>query len=92
VSRPHSHDSADSVDSVDSALQRTGHPCPEGQPGLVALLATALPQGVVVAFSGSVALLAHTVHDLSDAGTAVPLPRGPTSGQLARVSCLRWCA
>ncbi|MEV6243691.1 cation diffusion facilitator family transporter [Lentzea sp. NPDC051838] len=37
------------------------------------LMATALVQAVVVVFSGSVALLADTVHNFADALTAVPL-------------------
>lgn len=37
------------------------------------LLVTALVQAVVVALSGSVALLADTIHNLADAATAVPL-------------------
>lgn len=40
---------------------------------LVALMATALFQVVIVAMSGSVALLADTVHNFSDALTAIPL-------------------
>ena len=39
----------------------------------VALLATALLQAVVVALSGSVALLADTIHNVADAATAIPL-------------------
>ncbi|MGH7354069.1 MAG: cation diffusion facilitator family transporter [Candidatus Rokuibacteriota bacterium] len=39
----------------------------------VVLLATALLQAVVVALSGSVALLADTIHNFSDAATAIPL-------------------
>ena len=49
------------------------------------LLATALIQDVVVIFSGSVALLADTLHNIGDAATAIPLwvafslaRRGPT--------------
>lgn len=37
------------------------------------LMATALFQIVVVAFSGSVALLADTIHNFGDAATAIPL-------------------
>ncbi len=37
------------------------------------LLATALLQLVVVVISGSVALLADTIHNFADAGTAIPL-------------------
>ena len=39
----------------------------------VALLATALFQVVVVVLSGSVALLADTIHNFADATTAIPL-------------------
>ena len=40
---------------------------------LAALLVTAAIQVVVVVFTGSVALLADTIHNLGDAATAVPL-------------------
>jgi cation diffusion facilitator family transporter len=40
---------------------------------LIALMATALFQVVIVAISGSVALLADTIHNFSDALTAIPL-------------------
>jgi cation diffusion facilitator family transporter len=40
---------------------------------LAALAITGIVQAVIVAFSGSVALLADTVHNFSDALTAVPL-------------------
>src|SRR5829696_5371089 len=40
---------------------------------LVALLATAVFQVVIVFISGSVALLADTIHNFSDALTAIPL-------------------
>ena len=40
---------------------------------LAALLATAAMQVVIVVFTGSVALLADTVHNFSDAATALPL-------------------
>jgi cation diffusion facilitator family transporter len=39
----------------------------------VALFVTALLQAVVVALSGSVALLADTIHNFADAATAIPL-------------------
>ncbi len=39
----------------------------------VGLLLTALLQVIVVLLSGSVALLADTIHNLGDAGTAIPL-------------------
>ena len=37
------------------------------------LLATTLFQAIVVLFSGSIALLADTIHNLGDAATAIPL-------------------
>lgn len=40
---------------------------------LAALLLTALLQAVVVALTGSVALLADTIHNVADAATALPL-------------------
>src|SRR5438128_1732495 len=39
----------------------------------IGLLVTALLQVVVVVLSGSVALLADTIHNFGDAGTAIPL-------------------
>jgi cation diffusion facilitator family transporter len=66
----HSHDAADQVDaSLDASAV--------GQRALLislaGLAATALVQGVVVWFSGSVALLGDTLHNAADALTAVPL-------------------
>ena len=42
---------------------------------LVVLFVTSLLQAVVVALSGSVGLLADTIHNVGDAATAVPLWR-----------------
>ncbi len=66
----HSHDAAD---SVDAALESSAEGIRALKISLVALLVTALAQAVVVAFTGSVALLADTIHNFSDALTAVPL-------------------
>lgn len=68
--RPHSHDAAD---SVDAALEASAEGIRTLRTSLVVLLATAGLQAVVVVASGSVALLADTVHNVSDALTAVPL-------------------
>jgi len=68
--RPHSHDAAD---SVDSALESSAQGIRAVKISLVALGVTAALQLVVVAVSGSVALLADTIHNFSDALTAVPL-------------------
>ena len=68
--RPHSHDAAESIDAALTSSQRGVRAV---KISLVALLVTACLQLVVVAASGSVALLADTVHNFSDALTAVPL-------------------
>jgi cation diffusion facilitator family transporter len=70
VFRPHSHDSAD---SVDSALEGSAQGIRAVKISLIVLGVTALLQVLVVLISGSVALLADTVHNFSDALTAVPL-------------------
>ena len=70
VFMPHSHDSAD---SVDSALEGSSQGIRAVKISLVALGVTALLQVLVVMISGSVALLADTIHNFSDALTAVPL-------------------
>lgn len=70
VFRPHSHDSAE---SVDPALEASADGIRAVKISLVALGVTAAAQAVVVAVTGSVALLADTIHNLSDALTALPL-------------------
>lgn len=67
---PHSHDAAD---SVDSALESSVAGIRAVKVSLLALVATAAAQIVIVAVSGSVALAADTIHNFSDALTAVPL-------------------
>lgn len=67
---PHTHDAAD---SVDDALEASTQGVRALKISLLILLATTALQFVVVLVSGSVALLADTVHNLSDALTAVPL-------------------
>ena len=67
---PHSHDAAD---SIDCALESSAAGIRAVKLSLVALLATAVAQMVIVAISGSVALLADTVHNVADALTAIPL-------------------
>jgi cation diffusion facilitator family transporter len=70
LAHPHSHDAAD---SVDSALESSAQGIRAVKISLVGLALTAALQMLVVAVSGSVALFADTVHNLSDALTAVPL-------------------
>lgn len=67
---PHSHDAAD---AIDDAMEANSAGVRALKISLVILLATTVLQAIVVFFSGSVALLADTVHNLSDALTAVPL-------------------
>ena len=67
---PHSHDAAD---SIDNALESSAIGIRAVKISLVALGVTALAQAVIVILSGSVALAADTIHNFSDALTAVPL-------------------
>lgn len=67
---PHSHDAAD---SIDDALQASDQGIRAVKISLGVLAATALAQLAVVALTGSVALLADTVHNVADALTAIPL-------------------
>ncbi|MEW5990695.1 MAG: cation diffusion facilitator family transporter [Chloroflexota bacterium] len=67
---PHSHDSAD---SVDTALESSARGIQAVKISLVALLVTSGLQVLVVLVTNSVALLADTIHNFSDALTAVPL-------------------
>lgn len=66
----HSHDHAE---HVDAALTTSAAGIRAVKISLLALAATAIAQLVIVVFSGSVALLADTVHNFSDALTALPL-------------------
>lgn len=70
IFRPHSHDSADSIDDVLEASERGIRAV---KISFAALMVTALLQVVVVVLTGSVALLADTIHNFSDALTAIPL-------------------
>ncbi|TCJ00804.1 cation diffusion facilitator family transporter [Aeromicrobium sp. IC_218] len=67
---PHSHDTAD---SIDDALESSREGIRALKISLVALGLTAIVQAAIVVLTGSVALLADTVHNFSDALTAVPL-------------------
>lgn len=67
---PHTHDAAD---SVDDALEASSRGVRALKVSLFLLLGTTVVQFVVALASGSVALLADTVHNFSDSLTAVPL-------------------
>ena len=67
---PHSHDAAD---SIDDAMEANSEGIRALKISLVIMLITTVLQAVVFGFSGSIALLADTIHNFSDALTAVPL-------------------
>ena len=67
---PHSHDAAD---SVDTALESNAVGIRAVKISLIGLGATAAVQVVIAVVSGSIALAADTIHNFSDALTAVPL-------------------
>jgi cation diffusion facilitator family transporter len=68
--RPHSHEVAD---KVDAAMETSAEGIRALWISLAVLGATTVIQAVVVAMSGSVALLGDTLHNAADALTAVPL-------------------
>ena len=70
MNHPHSHDYAD---AVDDALASSAQGIRAVKVSLVVLGLTAVFQLIVVGFSGSVALAADTIHNFSDALTAIPL-------------------
>ncbi len=67
---PHSHDPAD---KVDDAMESSAIGIRTVAISMAVLLVTAVAQLVVAVMSGSVALLADTIHNFSDALTAIPL-------------------
>lgn len=81
--RPHSHNA---TDAVDTAAQASAAGLRAAWVGLAGMTATAVLQLGIVAISGSIALLADTVHNLGHAVTTIPLliafklrRRAPTS-------------
>ena len=68
--QPHSHDAAD---SIDDALGGSADGIRAVKLSLLGLGVTAGLQLIVVLISGSVALLADTIHNFGDALTAIPL-------------------
>jgi cation diffusion facilitator family transporter len=67
---PHTHDAAD---AVDDALEASKAGVTAVKVSMFVLLGTTLLQFGFVLFTGSVALLADTIHNFADALTAVPL-------------------
>lgn len=70
VLRPHSHGAAD---KVDAAMEASAEGIRALWISLAVLGLTTVLQAIVVAVSGSVALLGDTLHNAADALTAVPL-------------------
>ncbi|UER53762.1 cation transporter [Kineosporiaceae bacterium SCSIO 59966] len=67
---PHAHDANDAILTAEESARdgiRTAWI------GLAGMMATALAQVVIVAVSGSIALLADTIHNLGHAATTIPL-------------------
>lgn len=67
---PHSHDAAEAIQSAEEASSAGIR---AAWIGLAGMMATAVLQVVIVAVSGSVGLLADTVHNLGHAVTTIPL-------------------
>ncbi|GHH64948.1 cation efflux system protein [Streptosporangium violaceochromogenes] len=70
VLTPHGHGAAD---RTDAALETSSRGMRVLAVSFAVLIATGAIQAVIVAFSGSVALLGDTLHNLADALTALPL-------------------
>lgn len=71
--RGHDHGHGHSHGVVDPGIASTERGMWAVRWSFAGLLLTALAQVVVVAMSGSVALLADTIHNIGDAATAIPL-------------------
>ena len=67
---PHSHDHTDTIQSAEEA---SGYGIRAAWFSLAGMGVTALVQVVIVALSGSIALLADTVHNLGHLATTIPL-------------------
>jgi cation diffusion facilitator family transporter len=67
---PHSHDASE---AIQSAEQARGHGIRAAWIGLAGMATTAMLQVVIVAVSGSIGLLADTLHNVGHAITTIPL-------------------
>ncbi|MFK4222456.1 cation diffusion facilitator family transporter [Streptomyces sp. NPDC019890] len=85
--KPHSHQSAD---KVDRALESSAKGMRALWISLAVLGVTAVAQAVVVVLSGSVALLGDTVHNATDALTALPLGVAFVLGRRAATRCFTY--
>jgi cation diffusion facilitator family transporter len=69
----HGHSHGHSHGVIDPAIASTARGVWALKWSFIGLLATALVQVAIVSLSGSVALLADTIHNFADAATAIPL-------------------
>lgn len=67
---PHAHDANDAIQTAEEST-RAG--IRTAWIGLAGMMATAITQIFIVAISGSIALLADTIHNLGHAATTIPL-------------------
>ncbi|MEU6643480.1 cation diffusion facilitator family transporter [Saccharomonospora sp. NPDC046836] len=67
---PHSHDASE---AIQSAEESSGQGIRAAWIGLAGMMVTAVLQMAIVAISGSIALLADTLHNLGHAVTTIPL-------------------
>jgi cation diffusion facilitator family transporter len=67
---PHTHDAADQIDDV---METSAQGIKATKVGLVGLLLTTFIQTVILLMTGSVALLAETIHSFGDSLTAIPI-------------------
>src|SRR5574341_776622 len=77
-SDPHPHHHAHTHGLVDPSIAATARGMWALKWSFAGLMVTASLQVVVVWLSGSVALLADTIHNVGDAATAIPLDRKST--------------
>jgi cation diffusion facilitator family transporter len=73
IGHHHGHEHGHTHVGVDSSIVRDRDATKVLMISLIGLLATAIIQAVIVAISGSVALLADTIHNFGDALTSIPL-------------------
>ena len=69
----HSHEHSHTHGTVDPSILATGKGLWAVKWSFIGLMATAVLQIIIVYMSGSVALLADTIHNFGDASTAIPL-------------------
>ena len=67
---PHAHDAVETINTAESSARQGIR---TAWIGLAGMMITALAQVVIVAISGSIALLADTLHNLGHAVTTIPL-------------------